>query len=415
MRRKLRIANYTLSLFLAGCSSLASLLATPTPASVPQATSTPQPIITQPASPASEARILRVWLPLQFDPAAETTSANLLKQRLGDFESEHPGLEIEVRIKAEGSEANLLNSLSVTSMAAPTALPDLIALSRPALEAAALKGLLHPIDGLSTALDDPNWYGYARQLAHIQNTGYGLPFAGDALILAHRSDFEEINSWKEILASENSLAFAGGDPQALVLLSLYVSAGGELVDAQGKPALDQDILTRVLTLIADGVSAKVFPASSANLISGQQAFDEYHSGRANMAVIWASDYRAPKDGFMLPLPGLDETPVSFATGWVWALAGSNPENQQLAVELADYLVTDDFIGNWTRATGYLPTRPSSVGEGEATIVPILETAQPIPSNDVLLAVGPLMQEALARVLNGEQPEAVAGSVIEQLK
>ena len=118
---------------------------------------------------------------------------------------------------------------------------------------------------------------------------------------------------------------------------------------------------------------------------------------------------------MLPLPGLDETPVSFATGWVWALAGSNPENQQLAVELADYLVTDDFIGNWTRATGYLPTRPSSVGEGEATIVPILETAQPIPSNDVLLAVGPLMQEALARVLNGEQPEAVAGSVIEQLK
>ena len=126
-----------------------------------------------------------------------------------DFEAEHPGLELEVRIKADEGELGLVNALSVTSMAAPSALPDLIALSRPALETAALKGLLHPIDGLSTALDDPNWYEYARQLGHIQNTGYGLPFAGDALVLVYHSEVERINSWNDILASENPLVFAG--------------------------------------------------------------------------------------------------------------------------------------------------------------------------------------------------------------
>jgi len=422
MARTLRIiakypfgANYVLLVFLAGCSSLAPLLATPTPAPVKQATSTPQPEITQTAPPEIRPRVLRLWLPPQFDPNAATTSANILNQRLASFEAEHPGLEVEVRIKAEEGEAGLFNSLSVTSLAAPSALPDLIALSRPALEAAALKGLLHPIDGLSTTLDDPNWYGYARQLGHIQNTGYGLPFAGDALIFAHRSDFEEINSWEEILASENSLAFAAGDPQGLVGLSLYISAGGEFLDEQGNPALDQDILTRVLTLMADGVNAKVFSTLSVNVISNGQALEEYQSERANMAVIWASNFRAPEDGLIMPLPGLDETTVSFATGWMWALAGSNPENQQLAVELADYLVADDFLGNWMGKAGFLPTRPSSVSEGEDAILPIIESAQPIPSTDILSVLGPLMQEALVRVLNGEQPEAVAGSVVEKLK
>ena len=214
---------------------------------------------------------------------------------------------MDIRIKADEGESGLVNSLSVTSMAAPAALPDLIALSRPALETAALKGLLHPLDGLSNTLDDSNWYEYARQLGRIQNTGYGLPFAGDALVLVYRSEVERINSWNDVLASENPLVFAVGDPKALVGLALYVSAGGELLDAQGQPTLDQDILTRILTSIADGALAGVFSPSLDNLVSNEQVLQAYLGERANMAIIWASDYRAPEGQFTLPLPGLDET------------------------------------------------------------------------------------------------------------
>jgi len=46
---------------------------------------------------------------------------------------------------------------------------------------------------------------------------------------------------------------------------------------------------------------------------------------------------------------------------------------------------------------------------------ILESAHPIPSSDTLSVLGPLMQDALTRVLNGESPEEVAVSVIEALK
>ena len=423
MARALRITLCASLIFLAGCSSLAPLLAQLTPTPVPvisspevtPATSTPESDATETALPATGPQILRVWLPPQFDPDAGTESANLLKQRLADFETQHPRLEIEVRIKAEEGEANILNALSVTSMAAPTALPDLVALSRPALEAAALKGLLHPIDGLSTTLQDPNWYGYARQLGQIENIGYGLPFAGNVFAILYRAELGELTNWEEILASEALLSFPAGDPQGLVGLSLYASAGGEIVNSQGLPTLDQQALTRTLTLIQDGLGASMLSPSIAIAGTDAQALQLYRDRNASMVITWASNYRPVSDEQIMPLTGLDETPYSFATGWMWSLAGSNAENQALAIDLAEYLIADAFIREWTREAGYLPTRPSSIDGQDPTIAALIESAKPIPSNDVLSVLGQLMQDALIRVLNGERPEAVAGSVVDTLK
>ncbi|MGB8980704.1 MAG: extracellular solute-binding protein [Anaerolineales bacterium] len=419
MRTIARLLVYAGLLFSAGCASLEPFLTSLTPAPAPtrQVTPAPTATATEPAPVESDAPVLRVWLPAQFSPAAENDAARLLKERLADFENQHPGLKIDVRVKTMEGENSLLNSLKLTSLAAPGALPDLIALSRSDLEAAALTGLLHPIDGLSTSLEDPNWYGYAQQLGRIQNTGYGLPFAGDALVLVYYPELGEIVTWKDVLASRGRLVFPASDPMGLVGLSLYASAGGELLDAQGQPTLDQDALTRVLSLVEQGSAKGVIPSSLANVSTEAQTLQIYRTGAANTnkGIIWSLDYQLPSDGTIVPLPGLDETSYSFSTGWVWALSGSNPEHQQLAVELAEHLTAEDFVGEWTRKVGYLPTRPSNVGEEERIITAILESAHPMPSEDVLKVLGPLMQEALTRVLNGEKPEDVAVSVVQKLK
>ncbi|HSK88268.1 MAG TPA: extracellular solute-binding protein [Anaerolineales bacterium] len=416
-----RIFRFVISaglIFLTGCASLEPFLASLTPPTpVPTIESTPAPTkaatATAPAAP--EEPLLRVWLPPQFDLAAENEPANLLRQRLEEFETAHPGLEIEVRIKASEGENSIVNVLSLTSSAAPGTLPDLIVLSRSDLEAAAMRGLLHPIDGLSTSLEDPNWYGYAQQLGRIQNTGYGLPFAGNALVLAYYSELGTIVNWDDVLASRGRLVFPAGNLQGLVGLSLYASAGGEILDAQGLPTLEEEALTRTLALVQEGVSKNVFPASLANVATEAQALQIYRTESANKAVIWILDYEASSDGEVAPLPGVEEVPFSYATGWLWALAGANPENQQLAVELAEHLVAEEFIGEWTRAANYLPTRPTTLGENDRTMAAVIESAHPIPSNEVLTVLGPLMQEALTRVLNGEAPEEVAASVVQKLK
>jgi ABC-type glycerol-3-phosphate transport system substrate-binding protein len=224
-----------------------------------------------------------------------------------------------------------------------------------------------------------------------------------------------IVNWEDVLSSKGSLVFPAGNPDGLVGLSLYASAGGQLLDPQGLPTLDEEVLTRVLTLVEQGRSKRVFPASLSNVTNESQALQIYRTGSANKGIIWILNYHPISDGSIAPLPGLDETPFSYATGWIWALAGSDPENQQVAVKLAEFLVADDFISEWTKATGYLPTRPSSVDEGDRTMTAILESAHPIPSSTVIAVLGPLMQEALTRVLNGEQPRDVAKSVIQKLK
>jgi ABC-type glycerol-3-phosphate transport system substrate-binding protein len=418
MPRILQFVMFVGTLLVTGCTSLEPLLASLTPPSpaVPTArvTSTPLALPTETVPSPPQVSSLRVWLPAQFDPSAEHPAAELLARRLAEFESQHD-LTIEVRLKQVEAEGDILNALALTSAAAPSALPDLILLSRSDLETAATRGLLHPIDGLSTSLDDPNWYSYAQQLGHIQNTGYGLPFLGDALVLIYYPELGQIVSWEDVLNSNGNIVFSAGNPHGLVGLSLYASAGGEILDAQGLPMLDQEALTRVLTLVEEGVSSEVFPPSLANVTNETQTLQIYRTGSANKGIVWFLSYRPSEDGALTPLPGLDRAAFSYATGWIWALAGQNPEHQQLAVELAEYLVADDFLGEVTRETGYLPTRPSIVDEGNRTMTAILESAHPVPASDVLAVLGPLMQEALTRVLNGESPEDVAASVVQTLK
>ena len=418
-------------ILLSGCSSLQDfdtdwidqILYTPTPRPVETGTPTPLPTeptqstTGQPEPAVAEPRILRLWLPPQFNPNANNSSAELLKERLNNFEAAHPGLEIDVRIKAESGEADLLNSLSVTSMAAPSALPDLVALPRHGLVSASQKGLVQPLEEFTRELQNPEWYPYARELGEIDGTTYGLPFAGDALVIVYRPELVWIKNWDDILLSDSQLVFSGADPQAEVALSLYASAGGELTDAQGNPTLDQDILIEVLDLFSRGRGVSLFPDAAWNITNDEQVLQEYRSRRTEMAILHYSRYRAAQDGLFQPLMSLSEEPYfTFAGGWMWAMTGAVADNESLSVELAEYLTNEEFLTSWINETGYLPTRRFAEGEElDDSTAAVIEASQPIPSQDTLLVLGPLMQNAVVRVLDGEQPEAVARSVIEELR
>ena len=430
MKRVLQIACIGFLLGLSACSSLQSLdtdwinsiLYTPTPTPVsPTAVSsqatpgaqtptvTPEPAVTQPTA-------LRIWLPAQFNPNTDSDASTLLKQRLTTFEAEHPGFVIEVRIKSEQGEADLLNSLAITSMAAPEALPDLIALPRASLEAAAQKRLVKPLEGLSTDLQSRDWYPYARELGKVNGTMYGLPFAGDAQVIVYRPELVWIKNWDGILLSESHLIFPAADPRAPVGLALYVSAGGELQDAQGKPMFEQETLSQVLELFAKGRSAGIFPNAASNLAVEEQAMQEYRARRAEMVITHYSQFRPAQDGLLQPLMGLDVDHFTFANGWVWAMTSQKPETQELTLDLAEYLMADDFLPRWVSEAGYLPTYPASAtGAVGDSVTSVIQAAQLAPSNDVIQALGPLMQEAILRVLDGEKPELVARSIVEKMK
>src|SRR5574342_835459 len=223
MRRFLTFAIF-FSL-LTGCANIKSLLPTLQPATVPTSTSVPIPITltatsVSPTVTPGGPRALRIWVPPQFDPSSGTPAGALLQKRLDEFVARHPELRVDVRVKAESGDNGLLNTLATTKSAAPSSMPDLVALSRPDLESATAKGLLHPLDGLTDLPEDSDWYPYARQMAHIQNVTFGLPFAGDALALVGFR-YPLPSAWSE-LAEGTIMVFPAADPRALFTLSLYL-------------------------------------------------------------------------------------------------------------------------------------------------------------------------------------------------
>lgn len=422
IRRFLTLA--ILLVLLAGCANISSLLSTPEPATIstntPVTTTTSTPTATPTVKPGGP-RVLRIWVSPQFDPSAETPAGALFQERLDEFVTRRPGLQIEVRVKAESGPSGLLNALTTTRSAAPSVMPDLVALARADLESATTKGLLHPLDGLTTLLDDPDWYPYARQMAHIQNTTFGLPFAGDALALVgYRSPLPA--AWNE-LPGDTLFIFPAADPRALFTLSLYLSAGGTLQDNQGLLAVDEAILTKALSMYLPDPENQFISPQVATYENDEQGWNAFREQRGNLVVTWTSRFLQEQTLplALAPLPGIQSGPYTLATGWSWALAGSNPETQPLAVELAEFLSDSQFLAEWTQAAGYLPTRPTALSSwADANVQIILtqtaDSAILIPGEDLLVTVGPLFAEAMLSVLNGEQlPVEAAQFVVEQLK
>ncbi len=391
---------------MAACSGVDNPIQPPalTPSEVPAASPTPVEI---PTENTTDPISLRIWVPPQFDPTLGSPAADLLAGRLEEFMLQNPRVRIEVRVKNETGAGSLLASLAAAQSAAPLAIPDIVALSRADLESAAIKGLIEPIDGRSTALEDPGWFEFGSELVYVQENSFGLPFAGDALFLIYRPS--KIASPPLDLASalqiEEPLSFPAADSNSLFTLLLYRSAGARLNDAEGRPTLDTAALTEVLTFFENGSRSGLLPFWLTQYDTDRLALDAYLDNQAQMAVTWASNYLAdpPIDTLTSSLPTTDGRPFTFTRGWVWALAANQSAQQETALQLIEFLSDTEFLANWTLRTGYLPTHRSSLeawpdSPMRALLGQILESSEIIPPTDLLSSLGPALQEATIAVL-----------------
>ena len=387
---------------------------TPTPETTLAPTPTPAPV-TQ----------LTLWVPPEMDPEGETEAGMLLANRLQLFSELHDGLEIVVRVKAASGSGGLLDALTSASTVAPNALPDLVALERSDLETAALKSLIFPLDGLTSIIDDPDWFGFTREMSLLQGSTFGLPFAVNALALVYRpvSFPEPPGSWDDILEGNIKLAFPADNSQALLALSLYQAEGGSIQDNQRRPLLELAPLTRVFQLFKAGVDSGVLPAWLSQYQTFSQVWSGYREGESNLAVIWLSDYlrEMPADSTIAPLPPMASGPFSLGTGQSWAVATPDENRQTLAVELAEFLVDPLFLSEWTAAAGYIPSRPSSLESWsdpdlQKTVNQIAETTHLLPLNDLVSSLAPILRENTLQILQGLlEPGQAAQAAVDSLE
>jgi ABC-type glycerol-3-phosphate transport system substrate-binding protein len=409
MRRALALAF--LLAFLIGCTPTPLPGQTATPEATATPTSIPIPTLASDEAAPAGPLTLTIWLPPEFDPANGSPAGDLLQARLIEFSQRRDNVTIATRIKNVDGPGGILEALATGSAAAPQSLPDLVALPRAAFETAAIKGLLHPFDGLTTILDDPDWYEYARQLAHVQGSTFGIPFAGDALLMVYRPEkvTQPPLDWAASLSITNTLIFPAADPNGLFSLTLYQAAGGALFDQEERPTLDLIQLTQVYTYFGQAVGSGLMPFWLTQYESDDQAWAAYEQGQADLAITWSSRFlqKAAEDTSAAPIP-TPEGAAAFtsAAGWVWALSSPNANRQVLSTQLTEFLTASDFLARWSEAARYIPPRPSALAFWQDTALqPLLNqialSARLIPPQETLVILGPALQQSTVSLLKAE--------------
>jgi multiple sugar transport system substrate-binding protein len=434
--------TFLLLVNLVGCTSLPFGLGnglqpgTRTPKGTPgmpaSATSRPNAIPTAteenvPPTQLLEDQILRIWLPPQFDPEENNPASKLLKMRLNEFKAENPKVQLEVRLKALDGPGGMLDSLVAANAAAPSDLPDLALLPRPLLESAAVKGLLYPYDGLTNIMDDQTWFEYALQLAHLKSSTYGIPFAGDIMVLAHSTSDEETTpvSLENTLTQANVLLYPAGEPQALFTLCMYLAEGGKLRDDQGRPTLEETPLINILNYDQQANLAGVMPYTLTQYTNDSQVWEAMLTSQYQMGVTWTHTYLSEPQPVetslaMAALPTPDGVPFTLATGWSWVLAGKDSTHLAMDVRLAEFLIDKEFLAEWTQAAGYLPPRVDAlqswpINQSRQVIEQVSYSAWLVPSADLISTIGPLLQQAVKDVLEGRSdPQSAAHASINQI-
>ncbi len=394
----------------------------PTATAAPTATAEPTPLATvTPSGPLS----LKIWLPPQFDPSDGTPAGNILKTRLAEYSARKPNVQLDVRIKDIEGPGGLLDMLGTASAAAHQALPDLVILPSEYLETAVLQGWLHSFDNLSTQLDDPDWFDFAREMARVQKNTFGMPFAVDALAQVYHPQAlpEPVSDLGGILAGTLPFVFTAADPRAAFTHALYLDAGGVVRDEQGKPALDAAKLEEVLTFFQDANSAGVLPYWLSGLQADDQSWQAFQDGRSDQVVTWISRYltSGAEVDALAPIPTRNGTPLTVGGGWAWALTSAEPSHHPASVQLVEFLTESSFLSNWTEALGLLPSRPSALqswrdSRHASELLPVAESLHLNPPQEILDSLGKALEKATVDVLKEQAgPKEAAQAAVENFK
>jgi ABC-type glycerol-3-phosphate transport system substrate-binding protein len=416
MRRTLCSA-FLLAAGLAACSSATPVLPARTPTNADPASAATATVAGTPGIPG---RALTLWVPPGFSPDGSDEASTLLSARLLEFEAAHPGLRIDVRVKAQRGTASLMVALAAAQQAAPSVVPDLVALDGTDLSIALAGGMVSAWEETATAPETWNWIPSVADAARSNGLLIGLPFAAQADAFAYHTVayVAAPSSWADTLAGSGSFLFPAGDPSSRFTLAQYLSAGGTLRDAQGETTLDEQALEAVLEFYAAARSGGLLPLSSRQYEDTGLMIEALTSGRVGAAPVpidRLDELDAAQFSVSGPWPSRDGSGTCFVNAWSWALVARSSGHDPLAVELATWLARPEFTGRWTRALHLLPATSSALAlwpddDRRALAETMGASCHPLPSPKDLGTFGPALRDATGATLTGEMtPEEAAAA------
>jgi ABC-type glycerol-3-phosphate transport system substrate-binding protein len=400
-------------LSICGCSA-----ASPSPTATP--TSPSAQVVTPTSTPSgpSEAAGLTIWVPPELAPDTDTPAGAILAERLQAFRDTHPTLTLTVRVKDRSGPAGLIETLAAAKVAAPDAIPDLVALDPINLNTAIVKGLIVPMTGVAPAPNAPDWLPFAVEISKEEQGYYGLPFASDALAFAYRSDRFDAPpaSWQALIDAAHLFMLPAGDPQSSVTLALYQALGAPLVGDDGQPSLDPTALAKVLAFLASADRTGYLPPTASETTTLDESWQALKDRRVDAAAVPLQTFLLSdnRDNLTLaPLPTQDGEGISYVYPWSWAVAKNDASDDASLKELLAFLSQPSFLGPWTEALGMIPPTTSALStwsseKDRSAVEWLAEAATIAPGAERTATFGPPVLAAVQTVLvGGGTPDSAA--------
>jgi ABC-type glycerol-3-phosphate transport system substrate-binding protein len=403
-----------------GISSPPSTLPAQSPASTVSSTTptatVPSPVAT-PVEPVPSFITLTIWGPEQFAPGEADAGRQVLQAQYQAFESQNADLGVDYVLKLPHGEGGVLDLLLSASYAAPDVLPDLAIVDAFELGALDRAGLAQPLQEIIAEDLRQELFPFAEEASTFDGDLIAVQFEADIEHLIYYTKTLETppGIWADLFTGPISYILpAGGDARLVndAFLIQYLAKGGQLVDEEGRPALERSAVQRVLRLYNEGVKEGVIPSRVLELSSLEDCWEAYAQGNVTVSHISSWRYLTSRsnlrDTTFAALPTEDGNVATMSRGWAFVVITPEPLRQRAAAQLIGWLMAPQNLAQWSQATNHLPARRSALGltgwpeDYVAFLTTQLENAYFRPSTPEFDRIAQVLQGAVENVLRGQR-------------
>ncbi|RME98523.1 MAG: extracellular solute-binding protein [Chloroflexi bacterium] len=399
---------------------------TPPPTPLP-AVNTPRagtPVLESTVTPEEETLTLTVWTVEAVSPMAGEEAARFFEQTVQDFELANPNIDVKVFLKKPTGKGGVLDFLRTSKKAAPAVLPDVVVMQATDLNQAFGERLIQPLDGKLDRSIVQDLLPASRRVGTVNEKLAGVPLGIEMEHTVYNTGVFTGTPiyWGHVLGKNTRYLFPAKGVNGLVndvTLAQYFSAGGELVDQEGTPKIDDRALNAVLTFYEQARSNATIDLSSLEAGTTEELWPEYLAGRAGIAQLSVSQYLTDR-GLLnstqpsaLPVEDAGKTPSGIMHAWVLTLVTDNIDRQDAALRLLETFLDTENNATWNEINKSIPVRDSSyqllAGDDPywLFLTEQLNTARPEPRFTGYDRVGRILQQAVEQVIGGEATAAEA--------
>ncbi|MBN2553253.1 MAG: extracellular solute-binding protein [Spirochaetales bacterium] len=327
------------------------------------------------------------WTNDSFSPSTSLVAAKVIYERIySEFEQENPNIKVRYEVLPGGTEAHQ----KVLAAASVNQLPDLGSIDGYWVARLVQGDYIVPLNDLWPADDRADFLEDAVKGVTFDGKVYAVWFYNGSRTHVYHKDLvkeagydklpegrdEFIRAAKKMVGRDRWAVMYSGDKSeytTLHMLPYFWGYGGDLFDAQGKPAFhegkNREALRRIYQWYGDMVNThKFMPAEVVNL-NEKQIVDYFYAGQT---VVWptSSSRMAPlrqNRPDLYPKVGIANYPmeqgftaVGHLSGWTYGIYTKDPARQAAAWKFIAALTNSTNLGQLNQAHGHLPVRKSIV-------------------------------------------------------